>query len=174
MPLDPAIKVMRSTMFSIESPVEKGIMPLSEIWKDGILQNDQGYPFPNKTGPEDGCGTLLELKSIPRTMNSASAPAHPAVKVTRFKMAAASGAGFTPLSKSRISKCRVEKAIIPLSEIFRDGIVQNDQGYPLPKNRARRWLWDCAGIEINPKGNEFSFGPGSPHRQSHVVQNVIH
>jgi hypothetical protein len=63
---------------------------------------------------------------------------------------------------------------MPPSEIFTDGIDQNDQGYPFPKNRPRRWLWNRAGIEINPKGNEFSFGPGSPHSQGHAFQNIFH
>ncbi|KAJ7936691.1 hypothetical protein B0H13DRAFT_1853120 [Mycena leptocephala] len=63
----------------------------------------------------------------------------------------------------------VEKAIMPPSEIFRDGIVQNDQGYPFPQNQPRRWLWNCTGIEINPKANEFGFSPGSPRRQEKAI-----
>jgi hypothetical protein len=59
------------------------------------------------------------LKSIRRATNSASAPAHPTVRVTRFKISSIEGP--------------VEKAIMPPSEILRDGIVQKDQGYPFTK-----------------------------------------
>jgi hypothetical protein len=84
-------------MSSIESPVEKATMLLSKVSRDGIVQNDQGYLFPKEPGP-----------------------AHPAVKVRRFKMSSV--------------ESPVEKAIMPPSGTLRDRIVQNDQGYPFPKN----------------------------------------
>jgi hypothetical protein len=57
-------------------------------------------------------------------MNSASGLAHPAVKVMHFKMSSL--------------ESPVEKAIVPLSEILRDGIVQNEQAIHFQRNPAQR------------------------------------
>jgi hypothetical protein len=44
------------------------------------LKGEQGITNSTKTGPEDGSGAVLELKSIRRETNSALGPAHPRMK----------------------------------------------------------------------------------------------
>ncbi|KAJ7796054.1 hypothetical protein B0H14DRAFT_2620315 [Mycena olivaceomarginata] len=62
-------------MSSIESPVEKVIMPLSEILRDGIVLNDQGSPFPKKTAQKMALGltpkAILVQMDQPWTADSA-------------------------------------------------------------------------------------------------------
>lgn len=53
------------------------IMPEHDYTK---LKGEQGITNSTKTGPEDGSGAVLELKSIRRETNSASGPAHPLMK----------------------------------------------------------------------------------------------
>jgi hypothetical protein len=99
-------------MSSIQSPVEKA--------KNASERNLKRW----NCAEWPGSIHFLKLKSIPKAMNSASGLADPAVKVTHFKMSSI--------------KSPVEKVIMPLSEILRDGIVLNDQGYPFPKKTAQK------------------------------------